>query len=102
MKLNWPLLLTKQVNRRIIGRHIGNDLFVAKLSRIVHTDLFRLSYRSLRNFCLKKKILKNMIFKKEAETNVSASFCLSTEMIYFLTFMRILVITRMIRIEYEY
>lgn len=43
-----------------------------------------------------------MIFKKEAETNVSASFCLSTEMIYFLTFMPILVVVRMVRIEYEY
>lgn len=42
-----------------------------------------------------------MIFKKEAETSVSASFCLSTEMIYFLTFMPILVVIRMVRIEYS-
>ena len=102
MKLNWPLLLIRQASHQTIGRRTESGLSEAKLSKMVHMDLFRLSCRSLKSFYLKKKVLKNMIFKKEAETNVSASFCLSTEMIYFLTFMPILVVVRMVRIEYEY
>ena len=101
MKLNWPLLLIRQASHQTIGRRTESGLSEAKLSKMVHMDLFRLSCRSLKSFYLKKKVLKNMIFKNKLRL-MFRLFCLSTEMIYFLTFMRILVVVRMVRIEYEY